>query len=353
MRIAILWKGPSGYMNASVDALSRRLGSDLLYLVYSSHSGAPYASELPEHRPAFVLDRSSETVAKYLDDFQPDVLLVSGWDAPEFMKAVRAWQKRAVCLLFMDNQWLRKPKQVLGIATRKLFVRRLFQGVLVPGERQVQFARMLGFESSRILQGGYSCDVAAFSPPAPPSVRTPTFLVCNRLVESKGVADLLAAYVEYRSQTERPWDLVVCGTGPLAASFDGVPGVQMRGFVQPSALSAEFHAAGALLLASHFEPWGVVVHEAAVAGLPVICTDSVGASVHLVADGASGYLVPTGNISLLAGAMAKLSNLTEVQRHRMSCVSRGLSNGFSNERWATNVLELCGRVAALKGTGLQ
>ena len=87
MKIAILWKGPSGYMNASVDALSRRLGNDLLYLVYGSHSAAPYANELPEHRPAFVLNRDSEPVAKYLDDFQPDVLLVSSWDAPEFMKS--------------------------------------------------------------------------------------------------------------------------------------------------------------------------------------------------------------------------------------------------------------------------
>lgn len=345
MRIAILWKAPSGYMNASVDALSRRLGSDLLYLVYGSHSGAPYASELPEHRPSFVLDHSSEMVAKYLDDFQPDVLLVSGWDAPEFMKAVRAWRKRAVCLLFMDNQWLRKPKQVLGIATRKLFVRRLFQGALVPGERQVQFARMLGFEPFRILPGGYSCDVRAFAAPErAASVRADTFLVCNRLVEAKGVTDLLAAYAVYRSQAPDPWDLVVCGTGPLAALFDDVPGVQMRGFVQPSALPAEFHGAGALVLASHFEPWGVVVHEAAVAGLPVICTTAVGAGVHLVADGASGYVVPTGDVSLLAGAMAKLSDLTDEQRREMSCVGRGLGQGFGNERWATNVLELCSRV---------
>lgn len=347
MRIAVLWKGPSGYMNASVDALSRRIGGDLLYLVYGSHSGAPYSSELPQHRPSFVLNRSSESVAKYLDAFQPDVLLVSGWDAPEFMKAVRAWQGRAVCLLFMDNQWLRKPKQVLGIATRKVFVRKLFQGVLVPGERQVQFARMLGFESSRILQGGYSCDVAAFSAHGKPSVdREPTFLVCNRLVESKGVSDLLAAYVQYRSQTSNPWDLVACGTGPMAASFQGVPGVQMRGFVQPADLPAEFHAAGALVLASRFEPWGVVVHEAAAAGLPVICTDAVGAAVHLVADGASGYVVPRGNVALLAKAMGKLSDLPNVQCHEMGRVGRGLAAGFSNERWATSVLELCSRVTA-------
>lgn len=345
MKIAILWKGPSGYMNASVDALSRRLGSDLLYLVYGSHSGAPYASELPKHRPSFVLNHSSETVANYLEDFQPDVLLVSSWDAPEFTKAVRAWRKRAICLLFMDNQWLRKPKQVLGIVTRKLFVRKLFQGVLVPGERQVQFARLLGFEPERILQGGYSCDVVGFARgDFGSSERARTFLVCNRLVESKGVFDLLSAYKLYRSRTESPWDLVICGTGPLASLFDGVPGVQMRGFVQPSDLPAEFHAAGALVLASRFEPWGVVVHEAGVAGLPVICTDAVGAGVHLVADGSSGYVVPARNVALLADALIRISGLSDEQRAEMSGVSRALSEAFSNERWATSVLELCGRV---------
>ena len=348
MRLAILWKGPSGYMNASVDALSKRLGSDLLYLVYGSHSGAPYAAELPVHRPAYVLNNASKSVAQYLDEFQPDVLLVSGWDAPEFMKAVRAWQKRAVCLLFMDNQWLRKPKQVLGIVTRKLFIEKLFDGALVPGERQVRFARMLGFEPSRILGGGYSCDVASFAQKRVERAldRAPTFLVCNRLVESKGVPDLLDAYRQYRSQTTDPWDLVVCGTGPLASTFNGVPGVQMRGFVQPSLLPGEFHAAAALVLASNFEPWGVVVHEAAMAGLPVICTDAVGASVHLVADGASGYVVPSGSVELLANSMLKLSALTKRQRSDMGQASRGLAEGFSNERWATNVLELCSRVGA-------
>ena len=349
MRLAILWKGPSGYMNASVDALSKRLGADLLYLVYGSHSGAPYSSELPLHRPAYVLNNASKSVAQYLDEFQPDVLLVSGWDAREFMKAVRAWQKRAVCLLFMDNQWLRKPKQVLGIATRRLFVRKLFQGAFVPGERQVQFARMLGFEPSRIIEGGYSCDVKAFAPPfGTDANRTKerTFLMCNRLVESKGVADLIDAYGRYRAMADDPWDLVVCGTGPMASAFAGLPGVQMRGFVQPDQLPEEFRRAGALVLASHFEPWGVVVHEAATAGLPVICTGAVGAGVHLVADGASGYVVPTGDVLLLAGAMLKLSNLLAEQRQEMSSVSLGLAESFNNERWATNLLELCARVGA-------
>ena len=349
MRLAILWKGPSGYMNASVDALSKRLGSDLLYLVYGSHSGAPYAAELPLHRPAYVLNNSSKSVAQYLDEFQPDVLLVSGWDAPEFMKAVRAWQKRAVCLLFMDNQWLRKPKQVLGIATRRLFVRKLFQGALVPGERQVQFARMLGFEPSRILEGGYSCDVNAFARPLGmdgTGDRERTFLVCNRLVESKGVADLIDAYGRYRAMADDPWDLVVYGTGPMASAFAGLPGVQMRGFVQPDKLPEEFRRAGALVLASHFEPWGVVVHEAAVAGLPIICTRAVGAGVHLVADGASGYVVPCADVALLAGAMVKLSGISLEKLQEMSRVSLGLARAFSNERWATNVLELCARADA-------
>ena len=347
MRLAILWKGPSSYMNASVDALSKRLGADLLYLVYGSHSGAPYANSLPVHRPSFVVTGSSDPIETYLDDFKPDVILVSGWDDPDFMKSVRLWQEKAFCLLFMDNQWLRKPKQILGIATRRFFVRKLFQGALVPGERQWQFARMLGFERSRIVAGGLSCDVSAFTRPevsGPEVEREDTFLVCNRLVESKGVADLVDAYGRYRSMTDRPWDLVVCGTGPMAAAFAGLPGVQMRGFVQPDRLPAEFHAAGAFVLASHFEPWGVVVHEAATAGLPVICTDAVGASVHLVADRSSGYVVPPREPDLLARAMLSLSTRPGHERRAMGEVSSALSKGFSNKRWASAVIELCERV---------
>ena len=68
----------------------------------------------------------------------------------------------------------------------------------------------------------------------------------------------------------------------------GVHGVEMLGFVQPDDLPAVLERAGCLVLPSRFEPWGVVVHEAAAAGLPIVCTPVCGAATRLVLDGYNG-----------------------------------------------------------------
>ncbi|MHB2020393.1 MAG: glycosyltransferase [Candidatus Xenobia bacterium] len=43
--------------------------------------------------------------------------------------------------------------------------------------------------------------------------------------------------------------------------------------------------ADALVVPSRFEPWGLVINEAMVCGLPVLATDVVGAVPDLVTDG--------------------------------------------------------------------
>ena len=60
---------------------------------------------------------------------------------------------------------------------------------------------------------------------------------------------------------------------------------------------------GALVLASRYEPWGLVIAESFAAGLPVICTEACGASVELVRSYYNGLTVATGDAEALADAM--------------------------------------------------
>jgi glycosyltransferase involved in cell wall biosynthesis len=94
------------------------------------------------------------------------------------------------------------------------------------------------------------------------------------------------------------------------------------------------------VLPSTFEPWGVVVHEAAAAGLGCVCTTSVGAADTFVRDGENGRIVEAGSTSGLADALRWAHGLSAAERTRASELSRALAATVTPERWARTVLEM-------------
>jgi glycosyltransferase involved in cell wall biosynthesis len=117
-----------------------------------------------------------------------------------------------------------------------------------------------------------------------------------------------------------------------------VEGIEELGFVQPDKLPALMKQAGALVLASRREPWGVVVHEAATAGLPILCADVAGAAVHLVQDGFNGVVFEAGNARHLAQGMERMTRLSVEERAAMGRRSHLLSTQFTPQRWADTLV---------------
>ena len=277
-----------------------------------------------------------------VSEFRPDVVVISGWQIPQYRYVARRIGKQTLRVLFMDNQWLATPKQLLGVATASVYVRPLFDVAFLPGERHAVFARKLGFPHHAIWRGMNSGDQPRFarafhSRHGRPSEVGRSFLFVGRLVTEKGLHVLAEAYDLYRAGAALPWPLVICGQGPLEDLFEGRDGVKMVGFIQPEALPDVFAEAGCLVMPSVFEPWGVAIHEATAAGLPVICTDACGAAPHLVEDGVNGYVVESGSVRYLADAMVKVAALTTEARANMSSISNMLSIRYTPAHWAASV----------------
>lgn len=70
-----------------------------------------------------------------------------------------------------------------------------------------------------------------------------------------------------------------------------------------------------------YEGWGLVINEVTSMSLPVITTDRVGAAKNLVDDGINGFIIPAGNIDLLAEHIKTLVN-DELLRNDFSKNSR-------------------------------
>ena len=91
-----------------------------------------------------------------------------------------------------------------------------------------------------------------------------------------------------------------------AAADLGVAGkVTFTGALPPDAIKAHLAAADIVLLASEQETAPVTIAEAMAAGRPVVATD-VGGCAAMVADGATGRIVPPKDPRALAAAVTDL-----------------------------------------------
>jgi glycosyltransferase involved in cell wall biosynthesis len=91
------------------------------------------------------------------------------------------------------------------------------------------------------------------------------------------------------------------------------------GFIDDqAALSALYACSDVLALPSDFEPWGVVVTEAAAASLALVCSSNVGAARDLVTDGLNGRVFTAGDAASLEEALLDVTSSSQVDRMKAS-----------------------------------
>ena len=348
MRIGLLHSRLSGYLSRCLHELNLRTGAELHGYALPIDKNAPYDRSLFTGL-GDIHDRSHVTAAdiyKSMAEFNPDLILVSGWADKGYMKVCRAIRSSGVPVIAgCDTQWIGTARQHLASLTSYIHVKRAIDVLWVTGERQAILARALGYSGKYLWDGYYACDWDAFAKSKPlntkltePSEnRHPYFLFVGRYVEPKGIDVLVEAYIEYKRKVKTPWRLVCAGTGPLRDMLVKA-GAEDKGFVQPSALPALMRSAGAFILPSRFEPWGVVVQEAAASGLPLILSDACGAAVHLLRDHFNGYRFPAGDAHALADRMTLIADADEGLRDVFSKSSFELSKLYTPENWVKVLL---------------
>jgi len=356
VRIAVLTYGRTGYLDAALRAL-HALGDDVLVVAPAQVADTDFgrlAMDSFAQSVAWTTPPEPKDLVATVDAFAPDVVLRMSWGAPAaYREVLRTRPASTLRVLMMDNVWLATPKQWLGRAAHRSYLNPFFDCVFVPSDRTEFFARRLGFDGARIVRGCWTADDDLFG--AEPHDGTELaarsrFVAVGRLVEHKGADVLAAAYRAYRSLVAQPWDLDVVGIGPLAESFAGVPGVTMHGFQQPDRVAQLMKRSSCFVLPSRLEPYGVVVHEAACAALPLLCTDAAAAVPVFLQDGANGWTVPSADVAAWASALARMSTQPADRLAEMSRISRALASRMSTRIWARHVHDEFGRrLAARRG----
>jgi glycosyltransferase involved in cell wall biosynthesis len=174
-------------------------------------------------------------------------------------------------------------------------------------------------------------------------------LFCAKLQPWKAPADLLRAFAQAALPNAY---LVFAGDGPERAKLDRLASelgvsdrVRFLGFLNQSELPAAYRSADVFVLPSLFEPFGLVVNEAMLCGLPVVVSDRAGARFDLVRNGENGYVYPAGDLEALTAILRDLLPDGE-KRKRMGAASLRRMETWSPREYADAMVRAIDAVAA-------
>jgi glycosyltransferase involved in cell wall biosynthesis len=352
MRVAICWAGISGYMAACWRELAARGVVDPIIIAVTGQRNSAFSEQLlsglnyrllPARGPG-----SATAIKRLIADHKSELVTLPGWIYRTYRKlAGDADLQDLPIIMVMDTPLTRGWRQRLARIMLGSYLRRMSR-VVVPGERSWQLARYFGVREEHILRATYGIDFDALAPVYARRASNSTgwprrLLYAGRYVVEKGVDVLVEAYRLYREQVPDPWTLTCCGMGPLGESLARQPGIENLGFLQPRELVGVMSQSGALVLASRYDPWPLIVVEACATGLPVVCTEACGSSVELVRSMHNGLTVASNDAVAFARGLIWI-------HHRYDCFPvmgrRGqeLAAAYSAQRWADRWEHMCGEV---------
>jgi len=137
-------------------------------------------------------------------------------------------------------------------------------------------------------------------------------LLVGRLEPVKRPDLLIRAFAALMDDYQE-WDLIIVGEGSLRKKLATSVSDPLRarlhflgGLADRRRLAAILRGCDVLVIPSDYEPWAVVVNEAAAAGLAIIASDVVGAAFDLVRDGVNGFTFPAGDLHALRSRLAQV-----------------------------------------------
>jgi glycosyltransferase involved in cell wall biosynthesis len=356
LKIAFCWTELSGYMAACWRALEGRDDCEVLVLAFEGNASAPFDASLMaglHHQLLTVSQRNdAELIENMLREFGADVLVFGGWfHEPYVTVSKMPGLARVPQVLTIDNPAKFDWRQRLGRFTARSHIDRA-AAVVVPGERAFQLMRYWNVPYGKIHKGLYGIDYARFSRVMEnrqsDNEKWPhRFLFLGRYEEIKGVDILIQAYRKYREVISDPWPLTMCGSGSMAELVKTAQGVEDLGFIQPNKLADQFARSGVFVLPSRFDPWPLVIGEAAASGLPVVCTSACGSSAELVRDFHNGLTMPPADIEALRDALI-WSHRNSERLRAMGERSQELAAAYSAERWAERWHAVCSGLAPVR-----
>ena len=305
-------------------------------------------------------------IIRWLDEHAIQAIVVFGYNDLARLRIIRWAKARNLrCFLFGDSNIIGDRAVGLKRLLKNLYVPwvlRQVSGVFHCGTLGHAYFRRYHVPPDRLYPFPYEPDYESFARHDPerevacreqfslPAHRR-YMLFAGRMIPEKRPDLLLEAFQQIAAQ--RPeWDLVMVGTGPMEAKLrvQLAPRLNARvhwtGFVGDyQKLAVIFGMCDIFVLPSDFEPWGVVLTEAATR-LALVASNAVGAAADVLSDGVNGRWFSSGSVESLTQA---LLDVTETNRFGMMKIA----SPAVLAAWRTASDPVSSLRRALRGAGLE
>jgi len=344
-KVLVLYSSLASYFYKCLEELTNQKAVKVKVVVFPKDKNAPYS--FPENEHIEIVSRSDFSAQQLIDmanEFAPDVIFISGWIDKAYKAIGKQYKSKIPVIVGLDNQWYGSLKQRVGAIMSPFLVHNFCNHAWVAGPPQFEFARRLGFEQSQILSGLYCANIPPFIEEGKTQLQKKTshypktLLYLGRLIEHKGIRDLYEVMNSLSDQERNGWTVNLVGRGPLKDQLKSTTAVDIHDFVQPDELPQLVSSQGAFCLPSHFEHWGVVVHEAAAAGLPLILSNEIGSGSTFAVTGYNGFTFKTGNREDLKKRLTQLFSLQDDQLVQMGRYSQEMAHKINHNVWIGQLL---------------
>lgn len=338
MRILYLYSELGPYQIPVFEEFVGRYNADVQVVHWDHKKLKPYIPQSSRNVTYHSRSQLNRTqLLQLATGFGPDIAYVSGWQDCDYLYVARDLRRLGVPVVTgFDDQWRGTLKQHVGSTVAPYVLKRYFSHCWVAGPYQYEYAQRMGFRKSSIVFNLLSGNTRLFGEAmihlTSKSVTYPEqFLYVGNFRAVKGTDILARAYGEYRARLKGHWTLMCVGNGELQGMLASTPGVRVSAFAGQERLVEASKLSGAFILPSRLDQWGVVVHEFAAAGMPLILSENVGARATFLIDGFNGVSYGANSASALAEAMNWVSSRSAAELVAMGERSHLLSKRISAE----------------------
>jgi glycosyltransferase involved in cell wall biosynthesis len=376
-KVGVICHSPSTQMSAQYDALADLREFEIVVLFRNREQGnAAWTPHCPKRvRYDFLPPPTSPLIPRrvrqlFNDDIRPmleahdfDAMILHGmYDSSAVRQAVRWCRSKGRPYVFRCDANVEKERALL----RRTFHRIMMTGrvkraaaLLYMGTQNRRYYELFGGREEQFFLAPWEFDYhnveQAYREIAPLRDRSREELgladrvvvvTIGRLLALKGFQTLVPAIARLAAEG-RPVHLLVAGDGPYRAELESLIAshqapVTLLGNVDRSGVVRALTAGDVFVLASTQEAWGLVVNEAALCGLPLVCSDAVGAAPDLVLPGENGDIFPAGDVDRLCEILRSLCD-DPSKRAAMGRRSQEVLH-----RWRTDHRAVEGYAAALR-----
>lgn len=286
---------------------------------------------------------SKEEILNEIKLYEPDIVVTAGWMISEYNWVCKELRKTVdiPIVAMSDTPWYGTWRQKINTLISPFHVKKAFTHLWVSGIRQYDYARKLGFSNNQIIFNSLSADTETFnkvSTEKKQSFYPKNFLFIGRFTSVKGLSNLMKAWSEI--QDKKGWTFTLIGQGEMEKELIESKDFIVKDYMSQSNLIKEMENSGCFVLPSLQEPWALVIHEAAIAGLPIICTETCGAAPHFVINNYNGFRIKNNSVEDLKNKLVAIINLKEQELYGFSLNSRKLSKSISPEIQTASLMQV-------------